>query len=367
MSAVALSSNSKRLTLAVVYLPPRSTPEVTQRMVLRLNRLVARAESLVLCGDFNMPKICWDTKSGPSAYVGKSSEEIFLEFCSDAGLCQYVREPTFISSANILDLVFSNDDDSVVFVAVTDLVVKSDHWPVEFSLRISADTPPDHAVLLFNKANFDAINANLARTNWYTFFGSTSGINEMYDLFIGYLHVLISLFVPSKIISQSFTPNRRATGAVRRLLKVKLQLWKLWKAGRVPYRVYEKADRKFRKASTWLRRREERRIMDMSPKQFFSYSKMRMGHRNSDIPTLLKTTDNSRVTTDEGKALALRDYFSSVFKAPTATTLLPIRPDPDAPSLASVIFTEERVFRLLSQLKHFLGQRSLSLRAGNRS
>ena len=60
----------------------------------------------MLCGDFNYPRINWNLN-----YVsGFGNDNSFLNFCSEQGFYQYIREPThFVVNPTLLDLLLATN------------------------------------------------------------------------------------------------------------------------------------------------------------------------------------------------------------------------------------------------------------------
>ncbi len=80
-------------------------------------------------GDFNLPNINWNNFECPQDDIHDVLLDCFLTNC----LCQYVKQPT--REKNILDLVFCNDDLSILDVKVVGKFTElCDHHMVEFVL-----------------------------------------------------------------------------------------------------------------------------------------------------------------------------------------------------------------------------------------
>ena len=70
---------------------------------------------LLVCGDFNYPKIDWLNLTVP----GQGDDFEFLDFCIENGLDQKVTEPThLVSNPTLLDLVLCHDSVSLSKVVV---------------------------------------------------------------------------------------------------------------------------------------------------------------------------------------------------------------------------------------------------------
>ena len=89
--------------------------------------VVTQNQLVILCGDFNLPHIDWDTIS-PSARTPAAS--MLCDMVSDCFLTQLVSANTHQDS--ILDLVLTNTPDDIVSVVVCDNIPGTDHDAVKF-------------------------------------------------------------------------------------------------------------------------------------------------------------------------------------------------------------------------------------------
>ena len=89
--------------------------------------VVTQNQIVILCGDFNLPHIDWDTIS-PSARTPAAS--MLCDMVSDCFLTQLVSANTHQDS--ILDLVLTNTPDDIVSVVVCDNIPGTDHDAVKF-------------------------------------------------------------------------------------------------------------------------------------------------------------------------------------------------------------------------------------------
>ena len=81
-------------------------------------------------GDFNFPGINWDNLDSDS------HGEAFLKLSQDCFLYQHVTSPT--RENNILDLVFSTDDNMIDDLEVCENVIDSDHRLVRWKLVVNS-------------------------------------------------------------------------------------------------------------------------------------------------------------------------------------------------------------------------------------
>ena len=83
-------------------------------------------KSLIFTGDLNMPIINWDAKkiSGGTRDLQRQAEEL-LEFAGDYYMDHFIMEPT--RRENILDLFFTNSEETILKIEVEPPTLLSDH------------------------------------------------------------------------------------------------------------------------------------------------------------------------------------------------------------------------------------------------
>ena len=76
----------------------------------------SKYSGIILCGDFNCPKINWNERSGATPLGVDSFEYRLVECLDDCYFFQNVLEPTFITSNNrksLLDLIITENPDRI--------------------------------------------------------------------------------------------------------------------------------------------------------------------------------------------------------------------------------------------------------------
>ena len=97
----------------MVYHPPSYSLVDNISLLSFLDNL----REVVVMRDFNLPSIDW-SRAVPVAF--SSLEARFVEIFALNGLNQWVCEPTFLRSDNILDLVLTSEGDRVSEVCLLD-------------------------------------------------------------------------------------------------------------------------------------------------------------------------------------------------------------------------------------------------------
>ena len=114
-----------------------------------------------LVGDFNLRNIDW---SSP-CIVGLHPENIFASFVIENGLTQLVNEYT--REQAIIDLMFTDCNDSVVDVMICEPFSTSDHSMTWFHLMLSGRFNPALVIepeeqFNYARADWDAVNLALS-------------------------------------------------------------------------------------------------------------------------------------------------------------------------------------------------------------
>jgi len=91
------------LIFGVLYRPPSASNNVLDQLYGTLCALTSSKCNIVLCGDFNVPNIDWNTMCPSSSSVAATT---LCNIVADNYLSQVVLSPTH--GINILDLVFTN-------------------------------------------------------------------------------------------------------------------------------------------------------------------------------------------------------------------------------------------------------------------
>ena len=127
-------SKTDSLLLGCVYRSPNSSDENNESLNNLFRSLPMQLYShLLVCGDFNYPSINWETNS-----TNEPNAQKFLESCDDAYVHQHIEKPTRARLGqchNVLDLVFSNEENMVGEIAYESPLGKSDHSCLVFEFR----------------------------------------------------------------------------------------------------------------------------------------------------------------------------------------------------------------------------------------
>ena len=133
-----------------------------------------RQEDVLLMGDFNFPKIIWETNTlGGRTANEKAQGEILLNFISEYSMTQIVSAPT--RQRNTLDLVITNNIHMMHSVLVTPTIL-SDHDMVEVNFQKRESTKT------IKRVNEDSSNSSpLRKLNFHNNDINWDEINEIFE------------------------------------------------------------------------------------------------------------------------------------------------------------------------------------------
>ena len=99
------------------------------------------------------------------------------------GLKQWVLQPTFIISDNILDLILTSEDDRVSDSSLLDPPPGCDHLLLEFIYQFSSVVYSDPVQVKWFKADYAEIGRRLLDIDWDFEFGNLE-VEYCYDAFL---------------------------------------------------------------------------------------------------------------------------------------------------------------------------------------
>ena len=172
---------------------------------------LAKAENLIVLGDFNCPDINWQTLSAVSPSSSRLCEMLF-----DNNFTQLVSSPTHVKG-NTLDLVITNSEDIFNYVWVEEANSYSDHFQVHFSITYTGQHTPTKSkysyVFDYTKADFTGM-CSFFLDHDFSDFLQSENIEELWFYLKSLLQEAVSRYVPQVRISNGnmpkwFTPEIR--------------------------------------------------------------------------------------------------------------------------------------------------------------
>ena len=294
-----------KLQVFVCYRPPKHSADADLALYESLSTLLWEKTS-ILMGDFNCPGVDWEQDLA----VGEGLR--LLDFKQDNFLSQAVREPT--RGNNVLDLVFSTEEDLLSEVEVGECLEGSDHHMVYFKVGVSSGP----------EARRYRDRWNLRRADYD---GFCRDLEELPRLADGSAEAMWSEFRTSFLaIQERRIPRRRLGGADRacpswfhggigREVRKRRNLYNAAKRNPTPEteRQLKVQRRVVKKLVRQAKVSEEHRIAlacRNNPKEFFGYVNK---HRPRAPLGPVFSDGGDLVTEDYAIARELNDYFASVF------------------------------------------------------
>lgn len=166
-------SASNQLLVGIVYRSPSSDDNMNNQFNCMITEAVARKTShILLIGDCNYPEIIWSDHSS-TATDGHPSHD-FLSSIQDCFLYQHIDQPTRFrlgQQANVLDLVFSNEEAMVSDIHLGAPLGGSDHVTIQFKFNChTVHTQPRFEKYFYKDGNFPAIRTAFNSVDWVSLF-----------------------------------------------------------------------------------------------------------------------------------------------------------------------------------------------------
>ena len=143
---------------------------------------------LVICGDFNFPRISWDSNGLGSCVIKNGQDSVFTETVGFCGLHQHVKEPTFLfdgKPTTLIDLVF-NSRHSLIFSLDTSSPLGSSLTRCLLSILFDltsgkpAHAPYSSAKYRFRSGDYERMNRSLLNSYLTRRLSEAPGIDDCY-------------------------------------------------------------------------------------------------------------------------------------------------------------------------------------------
>ena len=180
----------------------------------------------IVVGDFNLSNIDWNLLSGHNDVV----DNLFLDFVIQNSLSQLVNFPTRYH--NVLDLVFTDVERSVVHVIPHEPIGLSDHAGIEVLLSLAcgpAVLVADHHTYLWQAADYDKMAEYLYDIDWFNVVCHNPDITQLWKIFDDILAEAVNTFVPISVRRCSYKSpavKKPCPRAVRNCVLKKRKIWK---------------------------------------------------------------------------------------------------------------------------------------------
>ncbi len=336
---IDIIANNCAFRLICVYRPPCCTFEGTRLLCNLLVSLFNTPSRILLVGDFNFPKLNWES---PSSTISGSHELFFSTVISNS-LHQFVLKPTL--GNNILDLVLCNDVDFVLSCAIAPGFSTSDHNSVIFEIDVTKPVikrrpkSPD-----FLRANYDEVNARIASVDWSLTFRHCAAVDTCYTILSDIISQIIRDCVPpSNHVLKPYPYPRK----VKLLVKHVKSMWKRRNSSRRSRLSYKNASVYLRKLCKRAKGNyEDTLVRTGNINKFYSYVNHKLKTK-TDIGPIVNSNGILCVD-DTEKCQLFSDQFSSVFVADDGN--LPAFPSRTSSVFRFSLLSEYSVYEILRHL-----------------
>ena len=340
---VVLKKLKRELYIYLVYKPPHQEIEKDEDLYENLSRII-KNKFCIVTGDFNCPKVNWRDRTADAE--GRR----LLDFASEELLTQWVDEVTRGNS--ILDLVFSSEDDVITNLEIGEKLGKSDHNIVKFdiktnfSIKKKSCTKPN-----FRNANFERLRSETSNLEQCQEGDVETKWNSMKNR---YMAVRNECIQKKKVMLNRTEQPRWFSNVIAREIGERQKAYRQSKLYptqeniRTHKQQCRKVDGMIRKAKL----ENEDRVAaaaKSNPKIFFAHVNSRKPIKNTIGP--LKDGQGNIISSDEGMAEILNEYFASVYTEEDLNEIprVPVLYQGNVP-LQKINITEERVRKKIQKL-----------------
>ena len=348
-SVIKLKDN-KSLLLGAVYRSPNSSVENNQKLLTLLRRAaIMKSDYLMICGDFNLPLIDWNSHQVRDAE--NSLSHCFLEMVEDHNWFQHVENSTRFRGAqnSCLDLILTNEENMVNNVQDLPPLGKSDHvcqkWKLIVSEPIFKNTTKPRPN--YKLANWEAIKTELRKFE----FTSTDSPDAMNDELVGRIKELEAKHIPlcRPQNNKNRLPWMRGT-SIKKQREKKWRTWKQFKQSESPrdYDAYKiERNRLGDMIRTSKANHEKQLIEDMKENPNLFHGHCRRSLKTKQGVSNVIDGNGELTETEEEAAFALNTYYHSVFTKDDGNTPPPNFGEQTAEKIQDVYLSAEGVEEVL--------------------
>ena len=349
-----LLKDGKRVLVGVIYRSPNSMQENNKKMmeVLRASSST-NTDYLLVCGDFNLPKIDWIGNQCLDSETSYTAE--FLETIENLNWYQHSRNNTRFrgEQKSCLDLIFTNEEDMVAEVLELPPIGKSDHVCQKWEMVVKE--------AIFK--NTSVRRQNYKRANWAKIkkdildfaFEPEDQVATMSSKFVAMLNDTkgrnIPLCRPRSMKHR--LPWMRGAGIKNQRAR-KWKSWTKFKRTRLPrdYDEYKLERNKLNDIVREAKRKHEKNLIEgLKENPNLYYGHCRRSLKTKPGVTNVVDGDGKLTETEDETATALNKYYQSVFTKDNPQSTAPIFPNQTQEQLTDITVSAESVEEILLSLK----------------
>ena len=348
-----LLADGKRLLVGVVYRSPNSPDDNNEKMldIMRISA-AAKFDYLLVCGDFNLPRIDWIGKQCHDTEVSFSAR--VMEAVEGHGWFQHVKNNTRFrgTQSSCLDLIFTNEENMVDEVHELPAIGKSDHicqiWEITVKEVLFKNTTRTR--LNYNRAKWEKIRDDIRGFS----FESNDNVGAISDKFIAMIDATKKTNIPAS--KPRSTKQRLPWMRGSKIKEQRTRRWKCWtrfKSSGLPrdYDAYKVERNRLNDLIRGAKRNHERKLIaDMKENPNLYYGHCRRSLKTKQGVTNVIDSGGKLTETEEETARALNLYYHSVFTRDDLQAASPPFPDQTEEQLTDVAITVEAVEEILDSL-----------------
>ncbi|XP_055522813.1 uncharacterized protein LOC129716993 [Wyeomyia smithii] len=338
---VRVSIRGLKLLICVVYIPPDKSQlvNVIDSHIASIAELCSNSENpvndevVLICGDYNQPRIVWDNSDDGMMYNSSSqlsaAASALIDGMNYLNLRQANNERNHLGRT--LDLVFcSPDREFVADVCVAPLVLPLDphHPALTISLPAKCNitsrpaarrTLPESRVLNYRKLDFTAFTDYLTSLNW-TILQEQDNVDDMAAIFCDTMYQWLSSNLPLVKAPASPPWSTQHLRALKRERNCWQRRYRRWKTCETK-RNFKLSSDEYRRMNAALYKRYIMRIqidLRLKPRNFWNFVNSK--RKRTSIPkNVYYDGTESKSNSDSCELFA--NYFASVFAGDTASAL----------------------------------------------
>lgn len=178
-------------------------------------------------GDFNLPEMKWPPNE---ASAGNSPAGYLASVVQNSNLTQLITQPTRFRTnqqPSLLDLFFTNNEESVTELEICPPLARSDHVVVDINLQFSVETLPQCSSRHISIINYERANAELLTVNWENEL-SALDVDSMWLTFTDKLQSILKANTTISTLHRN--PGKPwITHNIIRMTRVKKSLWQRYR------------------------------------------------------------------------------------------------------------------------------------------
>ena len=319
-----------KLLCACIYRRGESD-EKNNELLLKLLQIMSEKKYsyLIIIGDFNLPKINWETLK---CNTNDNDFHVrFVDCVRDCFLFQHVTEPTRVRGKNepsTLDLIFSNEEDMVKNLVYEAPLGKSDHSVLRFTVKCTPENLPPQIKTYYEKANYEKMREIFNNSNWEEKIQEfPDDVEAQWKLFREIYSSAEKDCIPKKKVYINGVLNKKLSVPLDEKnlakLKKKHRIWSKMRKNlsdlqqETEYRRCSNQIRALTRKGSQIVQKTVAGCAKTNPKAFWKFSQQKLKTRSGipDLITKVGGNNNSDTFTknDQEKADTFSKQFSSVF------------------------------------------------------